>query len=232
VAARLLLWDIDGTLVRTGPLGSEVFDLAVADVIGEAPDERVAMSGKTDPLIVTEQLALLGVEPEPGILQAVLDRLVSRLAGVAGRLAERGQACPGVADLLTALAGVPDVACGVLTGNLRPNARVKLAAFGLDDLVDFELGAYGSDDIDRNALVPIAVERAAKALGSEVPADATWVIGDTPRDLECARAGGVRCLLVATGRYGIDELTALGPDAVLPDLTDTPAVVELLTGAR
>ena len=231
MVARLLLWDIDGTLIRTGPLGSEVFDLAVADVVGEAPDERVAMSGKTDPLIVAEQLALLGVEPDPAVLEAVLDRLVVRLAEVADRLSERGQACPGVAELLTALAGTPDVVCGVLTGNLRPNARVKLAAFGLDDLVDFELGAYGSDDIDRNALVPIAVERVAKALGSEVPAEATWVIGDTPRDLECARVAGVRCLLVATGGYGIDELAALGPDVALPDLTDTPTVLELLTGA-
>lgn len=228
---RLLLWDIDGTLVRTGPLGSEVFDLAVADVLGEAPGERVAMSGKTDQLIVTEQLALLGVEPDPAVLEAVLDRLVARLAEVAGRLPERGQPCPGVTELLTALAGAPGVVSGVLTGNLRPNARVKLAAFGLDDLVDFELGAYGSDDIDRNALVPIALERAAKALGSEVSAGATWVIGDTPRDLECARVAGVRCLLVATGGYGIDELAALGPDAALPDLTDTPSVLELLAGA-
>jgi len=80
VVDRLLLWDIDGTLVRTGPLGSEVFDLAVADVLGEAPGERVAMSGKTDQLIVTEQLALLGVEPDPAVLEAVLDRLVARLA--------------------------------------------------------------------------------------------------------------------------------------------------------
>lgn len=231
MVARLLLWDIDGTLVRTGPLGSEVFDLAVADVLGEAPGERVAMSGKTDQLIVTEQLALLGVEPRPAVLDAVLDRLVARLAGVADRLAETGEACPGVADLLTALAGAPGVACGLLTGNLRPNARVKLAAFGLDDLVDFDLGAYGSDDIDRNALVPIALERASKVLGSEVPAGATWVIGDTPRDLECARVAGARCLLVATGGYGIDELTALGPDAALPDLSDTPAVLELLGGA-
>lgn len=231
MAARLLLWDIDGTLVRTGPLGSEVFDLAVADVLGDAPDQRVAMSGKTDPLIVTEQLALLGVEADPAVLEAILDRLVARLAGVADRLGEAGRACPGVADLLTALAGVPGVACGVLTGNLRPNARVKLAAFGLDELVDFDLGAYGSDDIDRNALVPIALERASKVLGSEVPADATWVVGDTPRDLECARVGGARCLLVATGGYGIEELAALGPDAVLADLTDTSAVIGLLTGA-
>ena len=231
MAASLLLWDIDGTLVQAGPLGSEVFDLAVADVLGEAPDDRVAMSGKTDPLIVTEQLALLGVEPDPEILEAILDRLVTRLAGVADRLPEQGRACPGIAELLTALAGVPGVASGVLTGNLRPNARVKLAAFGLDHLVDFELGAYGSDDIDRNALVPIALDRVIKTLGSEVPAEASWVIGDTPRDLECARVGGVRCLLVATGRYGIDELAALGPDAVLPDLTDTAAAVELLTGA-
>ena len=231
MVGRLVLWDIDGTLVHTGGLGSASFYLAVADVVGEAPTERVAMSGKTDPAIVVEQLGLLGLAPDPEVLDAVLDALVRRLAEVADHLPELGCACPGVVEVLRALSAMPGVASGLLTGNLRPNAVVKLAAFGLDGLVDFDLGAYGSDDIDRNALVPIALERASEALGSVVPPEATWVVGDTPRDLECARAGGARCLLVATGNYGLEELAALGPDAALPDLTDTAAVLGLLAGA-
>lgn len=232
MARRLVLWDIDGTLVRTGGAGSAAFDLALADVLGEVPEGRVLMSGKTDPLIVHEQLALLGREPEPELVEAVLARLVDRLADVAPRIAHQGVACPGVADVLGALARRPDVAQGVVTGNLRPNAVVKLAAFGLDRYVDFDLGAYGSDHLDRNRLVPLARGRAEARLGGPIATEDTWIIGDTPLDLACARAGGVRCLLVATGTYGLDELAGLQPDAVLPDLTDTDAVVELLAGDR
>lgn len=232
MARRLLLWDIDGTLVRTGGAGSAAFDLALADVLGEVPEGRVVMSGKTDPLIVHEQLALLGREPAPELVDAVLARLVHRLADVAPRIAEQGVACPGVAEVLSALARRPGVAQGVLTGNLRPNAVVKLAAFGLDGYVDFELGAYGSDHLDRNQLVPLARARAEARLGGSVAPEDTWVIGDTPLDLACARAGGVRCLLVATGTYGEDELAELRPDALFPNLTDTDAVVELLAGDR
>lgn len=232
MARRLLLWDIDGTLVHTRGAGSAAFDLALADVLGEVPEGRVRMSGKTDPLIVHEQLALLGREPEPQLVEAVLARLVHRIADVAPTIAEQGTACPGVTDVLAALARRDDVAQGVLTGNLRPNAVVKLAAFGLDRYVDFDLGAYGSDHLDRNLLVPLARERAEARLGGPVAPEDTWIIGDTPLDLACARAGGVRCLLVATGTYGIDDLAALEPDALLADLTDTDAVVELLAEDR
>lgn len=232
MARRLLLWDIDGTLVHTRGAGSAAFDLALSDVLGQVPEGRVRMSGKTDPLIVHEQLALLGREPEPQLVEAVLARLVHRVADVAPTIAEQGMACPGVADVLAAMARRDDVAQGVLTGNLRPNAIVKLAAFGLDRYVDFDLGAYGSDHLDRNLLVPLARERAEARLGGPVAPEDTWIIGDTPLDLACARAGGVRCLLVATGTYGIDDLAALEPDAILADLTDTDAVVELLAEDR
>ncbi|HLH45520.1 MAG TPA: haloacid dehalogenase-like hydrolase [Acidimicrobiales bacterium] len=225
---RLLLWDVDGTLVRTGPVGSEVFDLAMADVVGRVPSGRVRMSGKTDPLIVREHLVLLGVEPTDEVVAAVCERLVTRLAEVRDLMARTGSACPGAAAALEALGARPGVVCGVLTGNLEPNARVKLAAYGLDELVDFQVGAFGSDDADRDALVPIALRRAAERLGGPVDPDDTWVIGDTPRDLACARAGGAHCLLVATGTYPADELAPLGADATLTDLTDTEAVVKLL----
>ena len=227
---RLLLWDIDGTLLQAGSVGADAFDLAIDDVLGEVPPGRVRMSGKTDPLIVHEQLGLLGIEPDEATVDAVLDRLVTRLAEAADRISELGSACPGIPELLEQLATRQDVASGCLTGNLRPNAQVKLTALGLDRLVDLDLGAYGSDDIDRNALVPLARKRATERFGAEVPSDATWVIGDTPRDLDCARAGGVRCLLVGTGTFAVEELEELGADATLADLANTGAVLELLVG--
>lgn len=229
MTCRLLLWDIDGTLVRTGPIGGEVFDLAMLDVVGRAPPGRVRMSGKTDPLIVREHLALLGVDASDATVGAVLDRLATRLAAAQETLRATGSACPGVPEVLRAVRAEPGVTSGVLTGNLEPNARVKLAAYGLDTLVDLRIGAFGSDDEDRDALVPFALRRAAAVLGTPVDPDNVWVIGDTPRDLACARAGEVRCLLVATGTYGVEQLGSLGADATLDDLTDTEAVVKLLT---
>lgn len=107
---------------------------------------------------------------------------------------------------------------------------MKVAAFGLDKWLDLSVGAYGSDDHDRTLLVPRAMSRVAEQTGWRADPNQVWVIGDTPRDLACARAAGVRCLLVATGRYTADSLEGIGANAVLDDLSDTTAVVHLLTG--
>jgi phosphoglycolate phosphatase len=106
---------------------------------------------------------------------------------------------------------------------------VKLAAFGLEKWLDLESGAYGSDHEDRRELVPIALEHLASLRGLHLTPEETWVVGDTPRDFECAEAGGAHCLLVATGSYSVEDLAPLGADATLPDLSDTPAVTRLLT---
>lgn len=225
---RLLLFDIDGTLVRAGEVGGAVFDRAIAAVLGEAPARRVSMSGKTDPQIVREYLALLD-RKDPAHLPAVLEHLETELAAAAEEVARDGSPCPGAPELLQALAADGRLHLSVLTGNIAPNAVVKLAAFGLDKWLDLETGAYGSDHEDRQQLVPIALERLASLRGVRLAPDETWVIGDTPRDYECARAGGAHCLLVASGRFTLDELGDLGPDAVLADLATTEAVVDLLT---
>jgi phosphoglycolate phosphatase-like HAD superfamily hydrolase len=232
VIQRLLLWGVDGTLVRAGDLGAAVFDVALEAVLGVRPDARVRMSGKTDPEIVREYLAALGVPETDGLVEAVLRRVEGHLAAAAaeGELIAGGAACPGTGEVLRRLAADQRVASTLLTGNIAPNALVKVAAFGLDRWLDLSLGAYGSDEADRNLLVPVALRRLAEARGVTLaPADA-WVIGDTPRDLECARAAGTRCLLVATGRYRFQELAALQPDAALEDLSDTEGVTKLLTG--
>jgi phosphoglycolate phosphatase-like HAD superfamily hydrolase len=232
VIRRLLLWDVDGTLVRAGDLGAAVFDVALEELLGERPAARPRMSGKTDPQIVREYLQQLGVEETPDLVEAVLRSVEGHLAVAAaeGELIAGGSACSGACDVLARLAGDPRVASTLLTGNIAPNALVKVAAFGLDRWLDLGIGAYGSDGEDRNLLVPVALRRLADRRGVRLaPADA-WVIGDTPRDLECARVAGARCLLVATGRYSVGELAELGADAVLDDLSDPPVVVKLLTG--
>ncbi len=227
---RLVLWDIDGTLVDSGGIGAEVFDVAIEQAVGVRPPARVRMGGKTDPQIVREYLAMLEIEETEASshLPVVLDHLATALAAVAHVIAERGRVLPGVEAALGRLADDPTVLQTVLTGNVAANAVVKLAAFGLEDRLDLEIGAYGSDHADRNLLVPVAVGRAADQRGRRFGNEEVWVIGDTPNDLACARAGGVRCLLVASGRPSYDELAVLGPDALLPDLADTDAVVRLL----
>lgn len=214
--------------MKAGEVGGAVFDRAIETVLGETPPQRVSMSGKTDPQIVREYLALLK-EDDPAHLPAVLEHLEAELAAAAQQLARDGSPCAGAHELLQALAADERLHLSVLTGNIAPNAVVKLAAFGLDKWLDLEIGAYGSDSEDRRQLVPIAVGRLASLRGARLSPEETWVIGDTPRDYECARAGGAHCLLVATGRYRLQELGGLGADAVLADLAATEAVVDLLT---
>jgi phosphoglycolate phosphatase len=230
VIGRLLLWDVDGTLLHAGELGGAVFDVALELVTGRRPTAEVRMSGKTDPEIVGEYLYTMGIHDRDLVDQVLRhsERLLAK-AAAAGRLAAGGSACPGTAEVLALVAEDPRVVSTLLTGNIKPNALVKVAAFGLDRWLDLSVGAYGSDSTDRNLLVPVALRRLAVRRGVVLPAEDAWVIGDTPRDLACARAAGARCLLVATGRFGVEELAALEPDAVLPDLRDAAAVVKLLT---
>jgi phosphoglycolate phosphatase len=226
----LILWDIDGTLIRSGGLAAEIFELALATVVGEAPRERVRMSGKTDPQIISEYLTLMDVD-DPAVLPAVLHLAQQELAAAESLLSEQGSICAGVYDLLERLSAFDTVTQTLLTGNVAPNARVKLRAFGLDHFVDFEIGAYGSDHAERTNLVPIALERAERLRSLRIDPDRTWVIGDTPNDAACARAGGVRCLLVASGTYSLEELQLQAVDATLADLGDTDLVMRLIGAA-
>lgn len=230
---RLILWDIDGTLLRAGPLGRAVFSAAVNHVVGTDPGEHgVQMSGKTDPQIAREILTVMqvGQEAVDAHVPEVLTRLEIELVAGAAALREHGWVLPGVPTLLTRLDAEPDVVQTVLTGNIAANAAGKLAAFDLDRWVDLRVGAFGSDHHDRNELVPIALQRFRDVHGAEP--ESAWVVGDTPHDLACARIAGVRCLLVATGRIPLAELQSVGADAVMPDLSDTEAVLDLLLDRR
>ncbi len=226
-----MLWDVDGTLVRAGGIATEAFALAVEHAVGRHPGEHgVHMGGKTDPQIALEILAGMGLDAgqDEHHLPLVVERLEAELAEAVAVIREKGEVLPGVPAILAALHDDPDVAQSVLTGNTATNAATKLAAFDLDSWLHLEIGAYGSDDRDRRALVPIALQRAAELRGWVLTAGEVWVVGDTPNDLCCARAGGARCMLVGTGKVPVEELSALEPDAVLDDLSDVDAVLKLL----
>lgn len=225
---HLVLWDIDGTLVRGGVVGAEMFDSAIERVLGERPRAQVIFSGKTDRQIVEEFLAMEGSE-DPDHVPAVLYHLERELALRVDRIASGGSVCPGSEAALRALAVIDSVEQTVLTGNIAPNALAKLAAFGLDGYLDLEAGAYGDVHSDRRDLLPLAWKHQRELRGVYYRPDETWIVGDTPRDFECARAGDAHCLLVASGRHDFAELETLGADLVLEDLSDTRVVVDVLT---
>jgi phosphoglycolate phosphatase-like HAD superfamily hydrolase len=225
---RLALWDIDGTLVRAGEVGAAIFDEAIEKTLGQRPTGRVRMSGKTDPQIVLEYLTEFDLADDHPHLPVILGHLESELAARADEIRDRGLVLPGVVELLARLDADDEVTQTVLTGNIEPNALVKVAAFGLDRWLHLEMGAYGSDHADRTELVPIALRKVQAATGLNFATDEVWVVGDSANDLACARAGGVRCLLVATGRSSYEELEALGPDALRHDLQEVDEIVDRL----
>lgn len=221
--------------MRVGPVGREALEAGAARAasleVGRVP--QVKMSGKTDQQIVREILALahLAEERIETLLPDALAEVERFLAAAEERVRQDGVVLPGVLDLLERLDKEPGVRQTLLTGNLAANAALKTAAFGLDRLLDLEIGAYGSDHADRRALVPIALQRARSLRREDYRRDEVWVVGDTPHDLAAARAGGVRCLLVGTGSEDFGPLQEAGADAAVEDLSDTEAVVSLLVGA-
>jgi len=225
---RLLLFDVDGTLVDVGGAGRAALRGALEEVFGEAgPLERVDFHGRTDPSIVREVLRALGCE-DPWIDGRLADVWSPYLARLEEELAARDgrvRTCAGVPGLLGELARREGVTLGLVTGNVEGGARRKLAAAGVD--APFPVGAFGSDAEARDDLPPVALRRAER-LGLRFRAREVWVVGDTPDDIRCGRASGLRTLAVATGRHGVDELAAHGADRVLGDLSDTEAVLEAL----
>lgn len=225
---RLLLFDIDGTLVTGGP-AKEAFHAALLDTFGTAgPIETHEFSGKTDPQIARELLLAAGLaasDIDEG-LDAMFQAYLSGLeAGLAGRPME---VLPGVVDLLDALDAEPDIALGLLTGNIVDGARLKLGSAGL--FGRFGVGSFGSDHAERDRLPGVAIERACATLGVSFPGEDVWVIGDTPLDVRCGQSHGTRTLGVATGRYDEHALRAAGADHVLVDFSDTDSAVAVLAG--
>jgi phosphoglycolate phosphatase len=223
----VVLWDIDGTLMRTPGVGVRAFVAAIEEVTGQTWEpQRLDFGGRTDPDIAALLLGAVGIE-DLSVVPEVLAALIRRYAALDDDLRASVRVMPGVVDALDAL-GVHGVMQTTVTGNLEEVARQKLAAARLADRLRLELGAFGSDlHADRSALVELSLCR-VRAAGASVGREQVWVVGDTPRDLTAARAAGVRCLLVATGTFAYDELSGIGADAVLPDLADVDRFLEAL----
>jgi phosphoglycolate phosphatase len=226
---KLVLWDIDGTLVTTGGHGYWAFSDAFEKAFGRAPDlEGLRMGGRTDPDIALEILKHNQIDDPERHIPDLLDGLRDALADRADAMRAEGSAMPGVYDALAGLGERDDVVQGLLTGNIRVNAELKLNALGLGGLVDFDIGGYGSDDSVRSALVAVARRRAQEVVGHDIPDADTVLIGDTPRDVAAAHAVGAQAIGVATGNISEDELRNCGADAVLADMRDFEALERAL----
>lgn len=214
---RLILFDVDGTLIRCGPQVRPIFAEAMVSVFGTTGAlDAYDFSGKTDQQIVLDLLAGAGFSPPevhaslPRMRALYLDFLERRLDRMGMEI------LPGVEELLLDLASREEVALGLLTGNWRRGAEIKLSRFGLDRF--FRFGAYGDDGIERTELPPVALARAAALLGRRFGAEEALIVGDSTRDVECARAHGVPVLGVTTGWTSADRLRRAGADRVVESL--------------
>ena len=222
---RLILFDIDGTLLTAGGAPRRAFRRALIEHFGTDGDEaRTDFSGKTDPEIVYELMGRAGfgddrIEARIGALfDHYLDELERELEGEAGHRLH-----PGAAEVVEALAADPRVVLGLVTGNVERGARLKLERFDL--WRHFAVGAYGSDDRLRDRLPGIAIERASRLTGRRFSGRDAVVVGDTPADIRCARAAGAMAVAVATGRPTRAELAACGPDLLLDSLAEWPRLL-------
>lgn len=226
----LVLWDIDHTLIETGGVGSLVYAEAFTKVTGRPLEKMPELAGRTEPVIFREALKVNGVEPDEDLYAQFAAEQAHSYADHLDELRTRGRSLPGAAEALLALSERNDVHQSVLTGNTRPASEIKLRAFSLDRYLDFDIGAYGTDDDTRANLVNVARQRAEKAHGTDFDNSATVLIGDTPNDVAAARASHARIIAVATGNDTAADLTAAGADTVLCDLADTSAVLAAIYG--
>ena len=222
---ELILFDIDGTLLQQRGVVQHGIAQALQEVFGKTgPIESYTMSGKTDPQIMRELMSLAGIsddEIEAKILSA--QQAYARALSAAIHKFNV-QASVGVIELLEVLQEEENLTLGLLTGNLIGVVKPKLDAARIPEEI-FLLGAYGSDNPDRNELPKIAIERAEKLLNKEISPASVLIIGDTPRDIACARSGGTKVISVATGQYSIEKLEKYHPDYVFEDLSDIQKVL-------
>ena len=229
---RLVLFDIDGTLLWSDGAGRRAIHTALRAVFGTVGPTDYWFDGKTDPQIVRDLMRIEGF-PDADIdarLPALLERYVEHLHQELKRPGYSPRLLPGVPELLDHLEARDDVMLGLLTGNVEPGARAKLRAVGIDP-ARFVIGAFGSDHEHRPELPGVAARRYIERHGRELSGDRIIVVGDTPADMKCGHAIGARAIGVATGRYSVDQLREHDPIAVFPDLSDTVAVVAAIEHA-
>lgn len=225
---KLVLMDVDMTLVSTLGAGISSLEQAIERRHGVAgPLREVEFAGRTDRVIFEDCLARAGLDSSEESVMALRSTYVARLAG---NLSSGWPASPlpGVVPLLERLRGRPEACIGLLTGNWREGAWLKLAASGIDRFFGF--GSFAENGRERHELVPAALSLARTRSGcSFLPGD-VWVVGDTPHDVSCGMRYGFRTLAVATGPYTTGALEGTGADVVLPDLSSTDEVLSILLG--
>jgi len=226
---KLVLFDIDGTLVLTGGAGVRAMTRACDEIVGSSNAlHAVAVAGRTDWIILSDALERMGRDLDAQLFAALRDRYVTHLREeiqVPGHGVKA--VMPGIQALLDDLQARDGVYLGLLTGNFEAGARIKLEYFDLWRY--FQCGAFGDDAADRNALVPFAVSRARECGVPDLAPHDILVVGDTPHDIACARAVGATPVAVATGMFTTEQLRDSGADIVFRDLSDTAAFTSLLT---
>lgn len=228
---RVVLFDIDGTLIRA--VRRSEYRFRVRDMLMEifgtcGRIAEVDFAGKTDLAIYREALECEGISP--AAIREVLPRLEAAMVGILEDLASTGEvfrACEGVRELLDALTGHDVLVTSLLTGNVERLAEAKLRVAGIVDYFRVR-GAFGGDAEDRNHLPAIAAERIGLHLGRSLSPDRFVIVGDTPRDIACARHFGAPVIAVASGRHTVEELAEFAPDALLANMCDTEKVLDLL----
>ena len=221
----LLLWDIDGTLIHSGGAGERALIAALADKFGIAGTlEDIELAGRTDPWIARRVLAKFDLPDTPANLTRYLAGYLQALPGEMAN--PHARTLPGVRILLTVLARRGDVAQGLLTGNLRRGAEIKLRHHDLWE--HFAFGAFADDSEMRNDLGPHALRRSRQHHSVTFAAERVFVIGDTPHDIACGKVIGARTIGVATGRYRVAELAAHAPTAVFENFADTAAFLRVI----
>ena len=236
---KLVLFDIDGTLVLTGGAGIRAMNRACEELVGH-PEAlaNIPVAGRTDRIILSDVVKAAGHSLDDGLLEQLRDSYILHLREEIERpgrtqnfesLGARGgikAVMPGIRELLVALDERDDVFLGLLTGNFEAGARIKLEHFDLWHY--FRCGAFGDDSADRNDLVPFAVKRAQERGAPRVASEHILVVGDTPHDIACARAVAAVPVAVATGGFTADQLREHGAEIVFQDLSRTEEFLELL----
>ena len=225
---KYILFDIDGTLIDSGGAGTRSLDLAFEDTFSvPGAFKTIRMAGKTDMQILREGLKLHGIGVN-GAVPAFFETYIRHLRNTIDE--KKGQVKPGIKKALEVLKSDNGSILGLLTGNIREGAMVKLRAFGLDSY--FQTGAFGDDSEDRNKLLPVAVEKLYERTSLKVGFRDCVVIGDTPRDIECSKPYGAFAVAVATGPYEYGVLADAGADVVFEDLSDTEKFISALNGMQ
>jgi len=222
---HVCLFDIDGTLLHTRGAGMAALREGLRAAFGVAePTDQVAIHGRTDRGITRDLFRFHGIDDVPEHWERFRDAYLHVLPA---SLAQRsGKVLPGIVALLDMLAARDDVAVGLLTGNTRQGAQIKLAHYGLDRYFDF--GGFGDNHFERDDVAREALSVVTRRLNGRVDLARVWVIGDTPTDISCGRAIGARTIAVATGNHTRDELAAARPDHLALDFADPQPILALL----